>query len=290
MPTTSDLISVVILNYRLADQVIRCIKSVKQSTYPNIKIIVVDNASGDDIQQQISLFKDESTELILSDQNLGYSGGNNLGIKRALDLNSKYILVLNPDTVIDKSTIKKMHQLMEDQKLDLATPKIYFLNDQRPPIIWYAGGILDLNNVLGSHRGVDQVDQGQFDQLQETEYLTGAAIMAKAEVFKKIGLFDERYFLYYEDSDFSYRARLAGYKLWYLPQAVIYHQNAQTTGLGSPRQDYYITRNRFLFAWKFLPWRTRFALVREGLRNFNNPIRRRAMIDFFTNRLGNAKI
>jgi GT2 family glycosyltransferase len=110
--------------------------------------------------------------------------------------------------------------------------------------------------------------------------------MVKREVFEKIGLFDERYFLYYEESDFCYRAKEAGYKIMYIPKAIVYHKNAQTTGLGSPLQDYYITRNRMLFASKFLPLRTRFALFREGIRNWSNPTRKKAHLDFLFGKFG----
>lgn len=274
-------IAVVILNYKLADQVATCVKSVLSSTYKNLTIIVVDNDSHDDIEKQIAPFKE--IIFLQAGKNLGYTGGNNVGIKKALTLGADYIFVLNPDTTIAKVAIEKLVEGAEKHNAGLANPKIFF-GDKKT--LWFAGKRMDLDNVLASHRGVDEQDSGKYDKDEELEDGTGAALLIRRDVFQKIGLFDEAYFLYYEESDFCFRARMAGFKIMYIPSAVVYHKNAQTTGLGSPLQDYYITRNRMLFASKFLPYRTRFALFREGLRNWDNSVRRKAMIDFLLHKFG----
>jgi GT2 family glycosyltransferase len=111
-------------------------------------------------------------------------------------------------------------------------------------------------------------------------------MFVNAKVFKKIGFFDEKYFLYYEDSDFCLRAKKADFRLVYAPSAVVFHENAKSTGLGSNLQDYFITRNRLLLASKFLPFRTRFALLREALRNIGNPVRRLAFWDYLNGNFG----
>lgn len=279
-------VAVVILNFKLKDQTIECVKSVQKSSLSVDRLIVVDNNSQDGIEEEIK--KMSGITFIQSGDNLGYSGGNNIGIKKALEKSDiDWIFILNPDTVIKKDTIKILVGEASDYNAGIAGPKIYFTNSKK---IWYAGGNFDLANVLGSHRGVDEEDKGQYDETSETDYVTGAAMLVKKEVFEKIGLLDERYFLYYEDSDFCYRAKMVGFKIIYVPEALVYHANAQTTGLGSPRQDYYITRNRMLFASKFLSIRTRFALFREALKNINMPMRRKALLDFILGRLGNGGI
>ena len=159
-----------------------------------------------------------------------------------------------------------------------------FFSDRKT--IWYAGGIFDMANIIGSHKGVDQPDSAKFNQDEETDFVTGGAMMVKSEVFKQIGLLDERYFLYYEDSDFSFRAKKAGFKLMYLPEAVVYHANGSATGVGSPLQDYFITRNRLLFGFKFAPLRTKLALLREAVRNIMVPTRRLALWDFCLGNFG----
>ncbi len=274
-------VSVVILNYKSKDLILKCLKSVLNSDYKNLQITIVDNDSKDDLEAEVNKFPE--VLYIQNSQNLGYTGGNNIGIKKALDSEADYIFILNPDTTILKDTISKLVKGSEKYNAGIVTPKIYF---DQSRTIWYAGKIIDLNNVLASHIGVDQEDQGQFDKDLDILDVTGAAMLIKREVFERIGLFDERYFLYYEESDLSFRAKKANFKLMYIYSAVVYHKNAQSTGLGSPLQDYFITRNRMLFASKFLPLRTRFALFREGLRNLGNKTKRMAFIDFLLGKFG----
>lgn len=274
-------VAVVILNFKVKDETIGCIQSVKKSTYPNVEIIVVDNGSDDGLGEEIG--KEREIVFIQNKENLGYSGGNNVGIKYALKKRADFIFILNPDAKVDPRCIDECVKVFSDQNIGIVAPKIFF-GDKKT--IWFAGGVFDYANVLGKHRGVNEKDSGKYDKVEETDYATGGAMFARAEVFKKIGLFDEKYFLYYEDSDFSFRAKQAGFKILYLPTAIVYHENAKSTGLGSPLQDYFITRNRMLIASKFLPLRTRFALLREALKNLGNPIRRLALWDFLTDNLG----
>ncbi len=274
-------VGVVILNYKVKDQVLKCVESVKKSSYKDLEIIVVDNNSHDGLENSIKQFKD--IFFIQTGDNLGYSGGNNQGIKKALDLDCEYIFILNPDTTIDSKCIEECLDGFKDEEAGIIGPKVYFGDGKT---IWYAGGKFDLDNVLGSHLGVNEIDQGQYDQVMETDFVSGGALFVKSEVFKKIGLFDERYFLYYEDSDLCFRAKKVGYKIMYIPSAKVYHTNAQSTGLGSPLQDYFITRNRMLFASKFLPLKTKLALIREAIKNSKMPTRRMALKDFLLNNFG----
>ena len=275
---------VIILNFKVKKLALRCIESVKKSTYKNTEIILVDNDSDDGIEEDVKKF---DIYFIQTGKNMGYSGGNNAGIKKALKSGADYIFILNPDTTIESDCIENIINGIEDNKADIAGPKIYFDGSKK---IWYAGGIFDKENVIGSHRGVDEMDRGKYDIPEETDFVTGAAMMVKRELFDKIGLLDERYFLYYEDADFCERAKIAGFKVFYIPDAVVNHENAVSSGLGSPLQDYYITRNRMLYASKFLTPRTRFALFREALRNFGNPVRRLALWDFLTGNLGKGSL
>lgn len=278
-------VAIIILNYRVKDLSLQCIKSVLKSDYQNLQVIAVDNDSQDGFEDEVR--KIPNVNFLQTGANLGFTGGNNLGIKQALNGGADYVFILNPDTTVEKETISKLVLGLESNNAGIVGPKIYFESSKN---IWYAGGNFDKNNVLGSHIGVNEKDAGQYDIQQETDYVTGAAMLVKKEVFEKIGLFDDRYFLYYEDSDFCVRAKRAGFKIMYIPTAIVYHANAKSTGLGSPIQDYYITRNRMLFASKFLPLRTRFALFREGLRNFNSDIRKKAFYDFWTGNLGKGSI
>lgn len=278
-------VAVIILNYKVRDELLKCLKSVQSSSYRNLEIIVLDNNSGDSLGEILREFKD--IRFIQNRENLGYTGGNNIGIKIALELGVDYILVLNPDTTLDKNCIKNLISGVERSGAGIVGPKIYFAGTKS---IWHAGGMIDYLNVIGSHRGVNELDRGQFEKKAVVDFVSGAAFFVKAEVFEKIGLFDERFFLYYEDADFCYRAKKIGFKIFYIPEATVYHANASSAGLGSPLQDYYITRNRMLFASKFLPVRTKFALLREALRNLGNPVRRLALFDFLVGNFGSGSL
>lgn len=279
---------IVVLNYKVKDEVLECIKSLTLSLGFNrdFKVLVIDNHSTDGSAEAIKKYFPKIS-LIENSDNFGFTGGNNIGIKYALEQGADYILILNPDTVVEKNTIKNLLSEANKYQTGIIGPKIYFGEDRK---IWYAGGVLDMDNVIGNHRGVDEKDNGQYDQAGETDYVTGAAMLISSEVFNKIGLFDERYFLYYEDADFCVRAKQVGFKVWYTPHSTVYHKNARSTGLGSPLQDYYITRNRMLFASKFLLFRTRFALFREAVKNMGIPARRAALFDFLLSKFGKGDI
>ncbi|MCL4366982.1 glycosyltransferase family 2 protein [Patescibacteria group bacterium] len=274
-------VAVVILNFKTAQETLTCLKSVQNSNYPEIAIYIVDNNSNDGLATQLQ--NQPGIFYIQSQENLGYTGGNNLGIKQAVKDGATAVLVLNPDTMVTPTCIREMASQLEDPVVGIVGPKILFQDRQT---IWYAGGILDLKNVIGQHRGVNEKDNGQYEQIVETDFITGAAMLIRTAVLEKVGYFDDRFFLYYEDSDLSYRAKKAGFKLIYNPEAVVYHDNAKATGLGSPLQDYFITRNRLLFASKHLKFRTRFALFREVLKNIGMKTRRLALLDFCMGNFG----
>ncbi len=276
-----DTVAVVILNYKVADLAVNAVKSVLKSSYPKLHIYVVDNDSDDHIEQFLSEF--QGIDFIQTGQNLGYTGGNNVGIKKALKDGAQWVLLLNPDAEVKKDTIEILVERTKEHQAQIANPKIYFAKSKK---IWFAGKIFDRANVLASHRGVDEEDIGMYDTEEELEDGTGCALLIHKSVFEKIGFLDEDYFLYYEESDFIFRARKAGFKLMYIPASVVYHENAKSTGVGSPLQDYFITRNRLLFASKFLPMRTRFALVREAIRTSYYPTRRLALYDYLMGKFG----
>ena len=133
-------------------------------------------------------------------------------------------------------------------------------------VIWYSGGEIDWGNVYGKTRGVDEVDGGQYDTMEKTDYATGTCMFIRAKVLKDVGLFDEKYFMYYEDTDLSMRLIKSGYGVFYVPSSVIWHKVAQSSGIGGDLNDYFITRNRLLFGIKYAPLRSKIALIKESLR------------------------
>lgn len=289
-------IAIVILNYNGLTETLECLASVKKLKIDQYKVdvIVVDNASVDGSAEALGKLKD--INFIQSSTNLGYSGGNNLGSKEGLRRGADFVLILNNDTIVDDNLLTNM--LADAQRADIISPKIYFApgyefhkdrykKTDLGKVIWYAGAKIDWQNIIGVHIGVDEVDRGQFEKSREIDFATGACMFVKRRVFEKIGFFDEKYFLYLEDMDFCVRAQKAGFKIQFCPQAIIWHKNAGSVGgSGSSLQDYYITRNRLLFAARYAKLRTKLALLKQIVLQSKNPVKRRALFDFFTMRFG----
>lgn len=243
--------------------------------------MVVDNGSKDGTEEELAKYKlpNMDYKFIESGANLGFAGGNNVGIKDAVRRKFDYIILMNNDLILPKDIVIKLVSYMENSTgVGIASPKMYFAKgyefhkdrykeSEKGKVFWYAGGILDRNNVYSTHRGVDEVDRGQYDNIEETDFANGACVIIRREVFKKIGMFDSGFFLYWEDADFSERARRAGFKIMYYPKTCMWHKvSASTGGSGSPSNDYFLIRNRYYFAMRYMSLRTKFAVIRDTLR------------------------
>lgn len=275
-------ITTVILSIANGEHLIECRRSLEESELRNYSnnIVVIDNST----------------------ENLGFSGGNNKGIREGLarGAGSDAILLINDDTKVSPNAIAELARSLEtDPSTGICVPKIYFYpgyeyhkdrytNNDRGHVLWYAGGTIDWNNVLGVHRGVDQVDHGQFDTQSPVEFATGCCALIRKETFNRVGFFDERYFLYLEDLDFSVRTVRTGFHIQYVPSATIWHKNAQSSGVGSTLQDYYFTRNRLLFGMTYAPIKTKFALMRESIKLLvkGSALKRRGVMDYYLGNFG----
>lgn len=209
------------------------------------EIIVVDNHSAEDEASIISA-RYPHVKVVRSNQNLGFAGGNNLGIKAA---HGKYLFFINNDTEIkDDWNVNALIERMESNpEIGMVCPKIRFFWDSRP--IQFAG-YTPLSSITMRNRsiGFGEEDSGQYDTPHPTPYAHGAAMMARREAIEKVGMMPECFFLYYEELDWSEMFTRAGYEIWYEPACTIYHKESQATGQNSPLRTYYITRNRLLFA------------------------------------------
>lgn len=301
--------AIVLLNYNSSDETIECIKSL-DSTLKNSEseIILVDNNSRQTEFTKLDKFlsslnsSENNIHLIKHKINSGFSGGNNVGIEYALKNNFEYVLILNNDTIVSDDFLDVLIKEIEDDKNNgIVVPKIYFAKghefhkdkykkEDLGKVIWYAGGKIDWDTVNGIHVGVDEVDNNsKYNSVVETDYATGACMLVKAELLKKIGLFDVKYFLYFEDSDLSMRFKNSGYKIKVVPTAIIWHKNAGSTGgSGSDLQDYYISRNRMMFGMKYAPYRTKLALIRESLKILRKGRKwqKQGVKDYFLRRFG----
>lgn len=306
-------VSIIILNWNGEKDTIQCLESIRklQATNYKLQIIVVDNASTDGSIESISKFQisrlqssgapatggqvNSKFQIIQTKANLGFAGGNNIGIRCALENGADYVLILNNDTILDKDLVVQLIKAAETHKEGgIFSPKICFASgfefhkgryakQDLGRVIWYAGGIMDWDNVLGSNRGVDEVDNGQYDAVSDTDFATGACMFIKREVLEKVGLFDEKYFMYFEDADLCQRAKRHSWKVLYVPGAKLWHKVARSSGIGSELNDYYITRNRLLFGVKYASLRTKIALLRESvtLLFFGRKWQKKGVSDFY---------
>ncbi|MCF6239872.1 MAG: glycosyltransferase family 2 protein [Bacteroidales bacterium] len=241
---TEPLVSIITVNYNQIDVTMDLLHSLQQVSYQNVEIIVVDNNSKND---SFSLLKKEFPNVLLvkSNINRGFAGGNNLGLHFA---KGKYILFLNNDVVVTKGFIEPMVRLLEsDSRIGMVSPKIRFYYE--PETIQYAG-YTSMNKITLRQNliGYKQKDEGQFDTVQPSYSVHGAAMMVPAQILYRVGLMAEIYFLYYEEHDWSFRIKKAGFKVYYQPKSLVFHKESVSTGKNSPLKIYYITRNRILYA------------------------------------------
>lgn len=212
-------------------------------------------------------------KIINNEKNVGFAKANNQGIEYAMKNNADYICLLNNDTIVDPCFITELMKTAENNPhAGIISPKIYFYaghefhreryqEEDRGKVIWYAGGVFDWKNVYGSHRGVDEIDAGQYDKLQVTDFATGCCFFIKQEVVMKIGRLDEKYFAYLEDVDYCVRAKRFGYEIYYQPQAVIWHKNASSSGGPGSKLHFFLQeRNRLIFGFRYGAVRTKIHL------------------------------
>ena len=239
------LLSIITINYNRQKDTCELIGTLPLED-KSIEVIVIDNASAQD-EATIIEERYPQVKIIRSKKNLGFAGGNNLGIKAA---KGKYLFFLNNDTLLKPQTsdIRSLISRLETSpKIGMVCPKIRFTWGNQ--LIQFAG-YTPLTPITMRNKaiGCGEVDHGQFDTPHLTPYAHGAAMMIKREVIEKAGLLPECYFLYYEELDWSMMIRRVGYDIWYEPACTVFHKESQTTGQNSPLRTYYITRNRLLFA------------------------------------------
>lgn len=233
-------LSIITINYNGLDDTCALIETIPFND--KMEVIVVDNASTHDEVSEIKK-RFPFVTIIKSEKNLGFAGGNNLGIKVS---KGKYIFLINNDTIFKEFNIQALiNRIESSNKIGIVCPKIRFAWGNNP--IQFTGYTpLSKITVRNQAIGFGEEDKGQYDTAHPTPYAHGAAMLIKREAIEKVGLMPECFFLYYEELDWSMMFTRAGYQIWYEPTCTIYHKESQSTGQNSPLRTYYITRNRLL--------------------------------------------
>jgi GT2 family glycosyltransferase len=243
-------VAVVILNHNGKVLAERCLRSVLASPYSNKEIILVDNASSDRSPEHLRTVFPEIVVLNNS-ENLGVAGGRNRGFREAVRRGSDYVLSLDNDAHIDAGLIDRLVEVAaSDSRIGVLGPKTY--SDDGSGTIQCAGGSITYTQNVCSHRGLGEVDRGQYDAIEDVDYFPGFGFMAHRELFEKLNFLDEDFYGYgHEDTDFCLRAIQAGYRVVYVPQAVMWHQGSATIGDYSPRKKYLEAVNSVYFVRKY---------------------------------------
>lgn len=243
------LISVITINYNGVEHTRGMLKSFQKITYPNVEIIVVDNASKEDPSILLGEFPD--TILIKNPQNEGFAGGNNRGIEVA---KGSYFFLINNDTEVSPNVLEGLVARAEtSERVGMVCPKINYFDD--PSIIQYAG-FTNISPITGRGSGIgyQEKDSGQFQEPRITYLAHGAAMFIPRRVVEQVGMMAELYFLYYEEMDYCERIKKAGYEIWYDPSSSILHKESMSVGKNSLLKTFYMSRNRWIYLRRNVEW------------------------------------
>ncbi len=263
-------VAIITVNYNNDSVTDDFLISLKESVKDSYQVFIADLS--DQIKDKV--LTDENA-VIIRGENKGYAHGINLGIKQAIEADFDKFIVINNDTLVGSGFTTFCFDSIQKNSKTIIGGKIFYAKgfeyhkdrypeNERGKVLWYAGGRVDWKNVITHHIGVDEVDRGQYDAPVETEFVTGCLMCFDRQVYEAVGLWDESYFLYYEDADWCERAKRSGVKLVYDPSIVIWHKNAQSTGgPGSKLHQNYQEKNRIKFGLKYAPLRTKLHLLKN---------------------------
>jgi hypothetical protein len=239
-------VAIIILNWNGLKDTLACLASLSRLDYPAYEVIVVDNGSSDGSVAAIrSLYP--QTMLIETGDNLGFVGGNNVGLEYAKARQADYALLLNNDTEVSPDFLSLLVEAAEsDPKVGIVGPTIYYY--AQPEVIWSAGGGIDWWEGETHMLGLNEVDQGQLGHsYRPVDFVTGCTLLIKMPLIDRVGLLDPRFFAYYEEAEWCVRVSQAGFKILHVPQAKLWHKISLVARETSPQVHYYMTRNRLLF-------------------------------------------
>jgi GT2 family glycosyltransferase len=257
-------VSFVVVNWNQCELTLDCLASLSRQHYENFNVILVDNGSMDG---SVAAIREgfPTVTVIENGQNLGFTGGNNAGIRAALAQRPDYVFLLNNDTAVDPDMLSKLVDVAEsDIRIGITAPTMLYF--AKRDMIWCGGNRIDWRNGA-TYRLRDGTHESalQDTPCEDADFLTACAVCVRRAVFETIGLLEDRYFIYYDDTDLCARASKAGWRLMYVPRAKMWHKVSAAMGIDSPTTDYYMVRNSFLFLIRNLSGSKRVAaLMRAG--------------------------
>lgn len=251
-----NLASIVILNWNTAKDTIECIKSLKNQTFKNFEIILVDNGSRKEEIQKIDIFlKNErrlKIKVIKNRKNFGFCKGNNIGIRNS---KGQFLVFLNNDTIVNKNWLKNLLKPFEDNKVGVVASKILFYNGIKNNVVQYVGGKLTLYGMPISE-GTGTKDRKKYNKQKEVFWAMGASFAVRKKIFNELKeMFPDEYFIYFEEVDLCWRIKNLGYKVIYCPDSIVYHKGSIAIKKGrlEQKQNRLTTRNKLLTFWRNLP-------------------------------------
>jgi GT2 family glycosyltransferase len=245
----NPLVSILTVQYKQLEMTLQFLESISQIEYDNYEVIVVDNGSGFDAEKAIHE-KFPIVQVICSESNLGFAGGNNLGLPYC---SGEFILFINNDTEVEPDFLGHLVHLGKAvPNLGMASPRLQYYDPKG--IVQYAGST-DLNTFTLRNRslGYGEVDKGQYTKSYPTAFIHGAAMLVPKSILQEVGLMEARFFLYYEEYDWCARIKAKGFEIRYCGESLVYHKESMSVGKSSPLKIFYMTRNRIWFALRNVP-------------------------------------
>ncbi len=283
-------VSIIILNWNGVRDTLACLKSLKKITYPNYRVIVIDNGSSGNDAEILKKEYGDYIHLIANERNYGFAEGNNIGIRYALE-KSNYVLLLNNDTVVHPKFLDELVKITEqDHSIGIAGPKIYFYSSRKR--LQFTTAKINMWTGRAIHFGAGEIDQGNSNNVQETDYCQGSCFLIRKEVVQKIGFMDIDYFAYWEESDYCIRAKKEGFRIVHCPRAKIWHKgllkmwDKDSSSNARSVAVYYFFRNTFLFMRKnanrqqIVTFLLYFFTVNFWMQSGHLILRRRSLISF----------
>lgn len=255
---TNGKVFAILINYAGLEDTLGCVESLKKQTYPNLEIIVVDNASPDGSGEILKEKLRDCCTVLLETENLGFSHGNNVGIRYALAHGADSLLFINNDTVQDPELVQKLYSAHNETTVTV--PKTYYYSD--PNVLWDTGSSASSWGRL-YNRGLGEIDKGQYEREKNVDLFTGHCVLMHRNCIELAGMWDESYFMYVEDTEYALRLKSKGVAIRYVPDAKLWHKVSRSSGGNSnPKVVYYMIRNRlYLFKQHSVPrkWKIRNA-------------------------------